>query len=391
MSSDSVIRVHDLGKAFAIYSSPRQRLLQAFSRRRLYKEFWALKHVSFATNRGETVGVIGRNGSGKSTLLQLICGTLTNTSGTVVTSGKIAALLELGTGFNPEFTGRENVHLACAIHGLNREVVNARMQSILDFAEIGEYVDRPVKTYSSGMFVRLAFSVIAHVDAEILIIDEALSVGDAYFNQKCMRFLRNFVDKKGTIFFVSHDSGAISALCDRVLWLENGRLAMDGRPKEVLEMYLASLYSQPPDSEHKPGQVEFQSSFGDGGARIQSVELQDPSGNFAACISGGERIKINIRCEVLKQVDQLLVGFLIKNKRGQNIFGMNTGGQYSSHSCKSGEIVSASFDFQMPILEAGEYVISAAVADGTQHTHIQHHWIHDALVFQPVQPPRVTD
>ena len=198
------------------------------------------RHVSFDVRRGEVVGIIGRNGSGKSTLLQLVCGTLTPSAGQVVAKGRVAALLELGAGFNPEFTGRENVYLNGAIMGLTTAEIDARYARIVEFADIGDFLDQPLKTYSTGMVVRLAFAVIAHVDADVLVIDEALAVGDAFFVQKCMRFLREFM-KRGTILFVSHDIGAIVNLCHRALWLHKGEVMLDGSPKDVTEAYLQHL------------------------------------------------------------------------------------------------------------------------------------------------------
>ncbi len=213
------------------------------------REFWALRDVEFTVERGETVGIIGRNGSGKSTLLQLICGTLAPTAGEVKVKGRVAALLELGAGFNPEFSGRENVYMCASILGLERAEIDRRFPDIAAFAEIGEFIERPVKTYSSGMYVRLAFAVIAHVDADILVIDEALAVGDAFFTQKCMRFLRDF-QKRGSLLFVSHDTSAVINLCRRALWLEEGRMRMAGSAKDVCEAYLATLF------ETRPGQAE---------------------------------------------------------------------------------------------------------------------------------------
>src|SRR3990167_2532409 len=197
MSSETAIKITNLSKCYHIYDKPHDRLLQMLmrGRKQYYREFWALNDVSFEIKKGETVGIIGRNGSGKSTLLQMICGTLNPTKGQVETHGRIAALLELGSGFNPEFTGRENVYMNASVLGLSNEEIDARFDDIAAFADIGEFIEQPVKTYSSGMMVRLAFAVIAHVDADILVIDEALSVGDAFFTQKCMRFLRKFMEK----------------------------------------------------------------------------------------------------------------------------------------------------------------------------------------------------
>ena len=251
MSSEIAIKVENLSKCYHIYTTPRDRLKQfIFPRLRrfvgeagqqYFKEFWALRDVSFEVKKGESMGIIGRNGRGKSTLLQIICGTLTPTSGTVQTNGRIAALLELGTGFNPEFTGRENIYMTASIYGLTSTEVDARFDQIAAFADIGGHLEQAVKTYSSGMYVRLAFAVIAHVDANILVIDEALAVGDAFFTQKCMRFLREFMES-GTVLLASHDTAAIKNLCSTANWLDKGYLREQGTPKEVCEHYLQNYY-----------------------------------------------------------------------------------------------------------------------------------------------------
>ncbi len=223
MSSEPVIEVRGMGKVYPIYDKPHHRLMQMLlgGNRRWYREFEALRDINFSIQRGETVGIVGRNGSGKSTLLQIICGTLAPSTGEVRVRGRVAALLELGAGFNPEFTGRENVYLNGSVLGLTRSEIDRRFDEIAAFADIGEFIEQPVKSYSSGMAMRLAFSVMAHVDADILIIDEALAVGDAFFTQKCMRYLREFKER-GTLLFVSHDSSAVTGLCERAVWLDRG-------------------------------------------------------------------------------------------------------------------------------------------------------------------------
>ena len=248
---DIAIHVQNLTKCYQIYARPQDRLKQmiypklqdafGLKRKKYHRDFWALKDVSFEVKKGETIGIIGLNGSGKSTLLKLICGTLSATSGTVETDGRVAALLELGTGFNPEFTGKENVYMNGSILGLSEEEINAKYASISEFADIGDFIDQPVKRYSSGMYVRLAFAVIANVDADILLIDEALAVGDVLFSQKCMRFLRHFKEK-GTVVFVSHNSGAVVNLCDRAVWLDKGQAKAIGEAKNVCEKYLVKRY-----------------------------------------------------------------------------------------------------------------------------------------------------
>lgn len=237
--SQAVIQVKNLSKCYQIYDKPRDRLKQALWRgkKRFYKEFWALRDVSFETGKGETIGIIGRNGSGKSTLLQIICGTLMPTDGTVQVNGRVAALLELGAGFNPEFTGRENVYMNAAILGLSREEIDAKYDEIVAFADIGEFIDQPVKTYSSGMFVRLAFAVQACVDPDLLIVDEALAVGDAPFQAKCFARMRQLISGGTTVILVTHDLSAVRAFCNRAIYLKNGVVQKCGPAKDVCDLY----------------------------------------------------------------------------------------------------------------------------------------------------------
>lgn len=437
MSSDIAIKVEKLSKCYQIYDTPRDRLKQFLLPKvnRLitpikklinanptpgssyFKEFLALRDVSFEVKKGETVGIIGRNGSGKSTLLQMICGTLSPTSGFIQTNGRIAALLELGSGFNPEFTGRENVYMNASVLGLAKEEIDARFFDIVDFADIGEYIEQPVKTYSSGMMVRLAFAVIAHVDADILIIDEALAVGDAFFTQKCMRFLRNF-KKTGTVLFVSHDTASVRNLCTWALWLEKGDVIQQGIPKEVCESYLEAFYDaqqgkstttviKNPNNlkEYTPGRDQRQdfinasnlrndiqvfdfdpdaSSFGQGAAHITAVNLYDMDGSPLSWIVGGEEVMLRIEVLAQQILNSPIVGFYIKDKLGQCLFGDNTFLSYldSPVKCLDGHYLIAEFKFQMPRLASGDYSITVAVADGTQEVHVQHHWIHDAIIFK---------
>lgn len=421
MSSDLAIRAVNLAKSYHLFATPRDRLRQFFwgGRRQYYQDFAALSDVSFEIHRGETVGIIGRNGSGKSTLLQLVCGTLSPTAGTVETSGRVAAMLELGSGFNPEFTGLENIYLNGHILGLKASEIDARLDRICAFADIGEFVAHPVKTYSSGMHVRLAFAVMVHVDADILIIDEALAVGDALFTQKCMRFLREFKER-GTLLFVSHDTTAVTSLCDRAIWLDHGRIRMSGSSKQTCEAYLQHVIelqqgespekraepprpveavTRPPTrdtrldvlraSDHRTDIRIFEfdpaaASFGKRGARIIDVSLQDGSGNRLAWAVGGDTVVVVVRIEAGVPLRAPIVGFLVKNRLGQNLFGDNT--YLSTRDCPlslaAGERAEARFEFDLPLLPPGDYSINAAVADGSQESHVQHDWIHDALLFR---------
>jgi len=419
MSSDIAIRVQNLGKCYQIYDQPQHRLLQMFvrNRKQYFREFWALKDISFAIKKGETVGIVGRNGSGKSTLLQLICGTLSPTTGSIKTNGRIAALLELGSGFNPEFTGRENVYLNAAILGLGEEEINARYDNIAAFADIGDFINQPIKSYSSGMVVRLAFAVIAHVDADILVIDEALAVGDAFFTQKCMRFLRAFM-KTGTVLFVSHDTGSVKNLCNRAIWVEKGKVLQEGSSKDVCEMYLQAFYeaqqgkssttklkaikNQDNTRSLKDQRLEFinssnlrndlkvfnfdveSASFGKGGAQITSTEFLDKEGSPLAWVVGGEQVTLRVHAIAHEPLDAPIIGFTIKDRLGQALFGDNTYLSYRENPlfCEAGNEIRAEFTFLMPILPTGDYSINVAIANGTQNQHVQHHWMHDAVLFK---------
>ena len=429
-NSEIAIRVTNLSKVYQVYDRPGDRLKQSvlprlqknfgLAPRKYYREFWALKEVSFEVRKGETVGIIGRNGSGKSTLLKIICGTIYPTVGQVETNGRVAALLELGSGFNPEFTGRDNVFLSAAICGCTREEINSKLDDICNFADIGHYIDQPVKTYSSGMLVRLAFSVIAHVNAELLIIDEALAVGDVFFTQKCMRFLRNFM-KTGTVLFVSHDTGAVINLCNRSIRLKNGLLINSGSTKEVVESYLEDNYAinnttTSGNSNKKNTNISkktctprdmrsdflnqtnlrndikiFQftengKSFGKGGARISNVNLNDKDSIPLAWIVGGELSQLIIEFENEEKLENPIIGFQIKDHLGQVIFGDSTYLTYYEHNITVSENRGghAVFEFRMPVLPVGDYSIAVAIAVGTQEKHIQQHWIHDAVILKSI-------
>ena len=424
--TDAAIVVADVSKCYPIYERPQDRLKQLLLPRfarmlglrhaNHFREFWALRDASFRVARGETVGIIGRNGSGKSTLLQIICGTLAPSSGKVGTSGRVGALLELGSGFNPEFTGRENVYMNGAILGMQEAEIDAKFDAIAAFADIGDFIDQPVKTYSSGMYVRLAFAVIAHADADILVIDEALSVGDVFFGQKCMRFLRDF-QKRGTVLFVSHSAGAVTNLCDRAIWLDAGRMVMDGPAKDVCEAYHASTYgvapsaigvqAQPLQGVDDDGDVGLdedaddagldasrirlfafdprQAGFGDGRVSVRAVRCEDSVGRTLVQVSGGEVVRLVIEAEAHAALDSAIVGFLFKDRLGQLLFGKNTWREdVPPLAVAAGGVLRAVFEFRMPYLPRGGYTIDVAVADGTHHAHVQTAWIFDALALESV-------
>lgn len=415
---DIVVRVRNLSKCYQIYSTPQSRLKQSIMPRvqkllgrppkRYFDEFWALRDVSFDIKRGDTLGVIGRNGSGKSTLLQMLCGTLTPTAGEIEVSGRVGALLELGAGFNPEFTGRENVYLNGTVLGLTPEEVDARFDSIVSFADIGDFIERPVKTYSSGMYVRLAFAVVAHIDADILVIDEALSVGDAVFGQKCMRFLRRFREN-GTLIFVSHDAGSILNLCESAVWLDKGVSRLQGDARDVANAYqrftaeqiygdavklrdvqpggASDLPELPPveiDEETRIrmfDNIRNADGWTTGKATIESADFRTQAGEVLGIFAGGERVRLLVRVSAHEDLSSPIVGFLVKDRLGQELFGENTYPTHPGHRVEAGQVIEAGFDFVLPLLPNGVYSLTVAIADGDLANHIQHHWLHDALMI----------
>jgi len=419
MSSDIAIRARGLAKVYPIFRRPQDRLKQMLvrGRKRYYEEYWALQNVDLEVHRGETLGLIGRNGSGKSTLLQLICGTLSPTLGEVATHGRVAAMLELGAGFNPEFTGRENVYLAASVLGLSDDQIRERFEAIAAFAGIGDFMEQSVKIYSSGMYARLAFAVAAHVDADILIVDEILSVGDAAFTQKCMKFIRRF-KQNATLLFASHDTGAVLNLCDRTLWLDRGSVRAYGATKEVCEEYVTALHAEadsgqqlsvggrrrrPPEAAvvRDPRDEILKAStlrnrievfdfdpdaawHGQRGATIESVGLCSTEGLPLAHLSGGEEVILRIAAAVHAPIERPIMGFYVKDRLGQRLFGDNTYLTYldAPPPADADHELVASFRFQMPYLPTGDYAVCVAVAEGSQADQIQHHWIDDALFFR---------
>ena len=417
------IHVESLSKLYQIYEHPRDRLKQFIlprvsglmgrARRDYFREYWALRDVSFDVRRGEAVGIVGRNGAGKSTLLQLICGTLTPTTGSAHIHGRVAALLELGAGFNPEFTGRENVYMSATLLGLTRQEIDERYEDILAFADIGDFVNQPVKVYSSGMYVRLAFAVIAHVDADIMIVDEALAVGDSVFVQKCMRFLRSFRER-GTLLFVSHDTGSVLNFCDRAIWLDKGHVRMHASAQDVVTEYieycaqevygeavkLKSIKGERPKEQVVPArreasQVEEETKLtlfsnihnSDGwtseAARIESVELLDRGLSPLNVFRGGEQVTLRIRASAVRALESTIIGFFVKDRLGQSLFGEHTY-TYVPQPCSmaAGETLEAEFDFTIPLLPDGDYSMTVSIAEGNPWDNVQHHWLHDAVLIK---------
>ncbi len=380
-----MIAVQNVSKLYRLYSSPLDRLLGGFSLGTRGADFWALRDISFRVEPGEVFALLGPNGSGKSTLLQIISGILQPTSGRVVTKGRIAALLELGAGFNPEFTGRDNVFLNGEIMGLSRKEMEQAFPNIEAFAEIGQFMDRPVKEYSSGMYVRLAFSTAIHIEPEILIVDEALAVGDAIFASRCIQKFEELRQRKVTVLLVSHDLGLIKRLADRAAFLYEGRMVMEGSPRDAVNHYVGFVLDRERaiNAREPAAGVAASSSFrhGDGASRIVDVQLLKGDGQPGQIFRPGERMLIRVEAVFDKPVSNPVVGILIRNRIGIDVFGTNTRlenvplGDFAS-----GESMQVDFELDC-LLSRQEYTLTAA----TQHWNgLSQDWLDDVLEFQVI-------
>ncbi len=416
--NDPIISVCNLTKSYKLYFRHSDRLREViYPWKKRHTLFHALRDVSFDVYKGEHLGIIGVNGSGKSTLLQLITGVLAPSSGSFEAKGRVAALLELGAGFNPELTGRENVSFLTSILGVSSANIDSFFEDIIEFAELGEFIDQPVKIYSSGMFARLAFAMNIASIPDILIVDEALAVGDAFFQQKCIRRMKAYREQ-GTILFVSHDVGSVIDLCENVLWLEEGRVRKYGPAKEVCEHYMASNYTSNfaskksiiesvknekldlvtfsadefPDSIDpimeknlaeltvtKHSDFAGKESFGDGGATILrcTVENKTTGSSLFTC---DDLCRLTVYFHCRQDIICAVVGFMLKDRLGNPVYGTNSFRYHTTNwNCKEGELYAAVFEFTFPDLISAEYLLTLAVSEGTLNTHRQHHWIYDAM------------
>jgi ABC-type polysaccharide/polyol phosphate transport system ATPase subunit len=377
-----LVLVQNVSKLYRLYRRPADRLRELLPRARArHTDFWALRDIGFEVENGETLGLVGPNGCGKSTLLQIVCGILQPTSGRVVTRGRIAALLELGAGFNPEFTGRENVYLNGEIMGLSRAEIDKAMPSIESFAEIGEFIGRPVKEYSSGMYVRLAFSTAIHVDPEILIVDEALAVGDAVFANRCVRKFQELRERKITVLFVSHDLGLVKQLSDRAILLLNGRIAAQGAPNDVINRYIGLVLAKEESKSKKDDRIHASFRHGDGSSEILSVEILNARGEPATAVTGGEPIIVRVRSRFHQAKSDPMVGILIRTRIGMDVYGTNTRlERVRLGDFEPGDELEVDFAVEC-WLTPQQYTLTVATqnADGTSHD-----WLDDAVAFDVV-------
>jgi lipopolysaccharide transport system ATP-binding protein len=383
----TLLAVNNLGKAYRTYSSEWKRIANwFFVPAKPHHEHWVLRHISFAIEPGEAIGIVGQNGAGKSTLLKMITGTLQPTEGNVQVNGRIAAILELGMGFNPELTGRQNVYHAAGLMGFNSDQIDDVIGDIETFAEIGEYFDESVRTYSSGMQMRVAFAVATAFRPDILIVDEALSVGDSYFQHKSFARIKEFQQQGTTLIIVSHDRGSIQALCDRAILLDGGTVIKDGAPEEVMDFYNAIVA----DKENATVEVvalengTTQTRSGSRKATIESVSLYDAAGSPVEFVGVGDEVTLCIKGNAHEALPELVVGYLIKDRLGQSIFGTNT----HHLNCKSNNIAAGkafTYKFKFPAnLGIGSYSVAVALHASETHIAENFEWVDLALVFNVV-------
>ena len=382
--------VSHVGKAYKRYAGKWARMLEWVTGKPRHDKTWVLRDIHFTVNPGEAVGIVGVNGAGESTLLKIITGTTQPTKGSVHTEGRVAALLELGMGFHPDFTGRQNVSMAGQLLGLQGEEIAACMPAIEAFAEIGDYIDRPVRTYSSGMQMRLAFSVATAVRPAVLIVDEALSVGDAYFQHKSFSKIREFREQGTTLLIVSHDRSAIQSLCDRAILLERGFVIKDGPPEEVMDFYNALI------AERENATVEVkrlddgraQTTSGTGEARVASIELRNEQGETVEYVNVGEPVRLEVKIRLHADLPELVFGYMIKDRLGQSVFGTNTHHlKVEMAQLKKDELLTLVFSFPANI-GLGSYSVSTALHVADTHLATNYEWRDQALMFNVVNVNR---
>ena len=396
-----IIEFRGVSKSYSIYRSPGDRLreLATFNLRSHHRDFRALDDVSFSIQPGETFCIVGENGSGKSTTLQLMAAILHPTAGEVLVRGRVAALLELGAGFNHEFSGRDNVYLNAAIMGFSQREIARKFADIEAFAEIGEFIDQPVKTYSSGMVVRLAFAVAIHLDPDILLVDEALAVGDIYFRQRCMRKVHELRSRGVTIVFVSHSTADVKAIGDRTMWLDHGRLREIGNTEQVVSKYLASIVRKDavflkhsraavPSAVAESHQVvraipNIDHRYGDARAELLGIAVLDSAGVPATMLEPGSAITVRISVMAHQPLELPIVGFMVRNHMGVDFAGTNTAREgFDLPAMSPGDVYTVDFRVQLPQLYPSQFSFSPAVADGTLESYVMCDWIDNALALQ---------
>ena len=375
-----ILEVKNITKIYKIYKSNFDRLKEIFLKKTCHKEFIANKDVSFDLYEGETLGIIGVNGAGKSTILKMIAGVIVPTSGEIKRHGRVTALLELGTGFNQEMTGYENIFLNGTLIGMSKEEIEKKISQIIDFSELGEYIDEPMKTYSSGMVMRLAFSIAIFSEPQILIVDEALSVGDAHFSAKCTKALRQRKEQNMSIIYVSHDLNSLKLLCDRVILLNKGEIVEEGDPESVINIYNLLISKLNDKDEDIKIKADKKSSYGVFDVEIESVAIRGMLSN-SSTISAGEESIVDIHIKSNKDVKNMTIGIIIRDRFGQDIFGTNT--YYHDIKVDFEKDKSYICSYHMPLnIGVGKYTITAAIHTDESHVNYCSHWIDSAVDFE---------
>lgn len=379
-----LLQADSLTKIFRLYQKPSDRLRELVWRRPYHRIYTALKRVSFTLQPGETLGIVGQNGSGKSTLLKILTGVLLPDTGSYQINGRIAGLLELGTGFNPEFTGLDNIYLNGTYLGLSKPDIDARLQAIIAFAELGEFIHEPLKTYSSGMAMRLAFATAIHTQPDCFVVDEALSVGDIYFQQKCMQRLREYKQQGGAIIFVSHDLNAVKLLCERALLLEKGRKLEEGDPDRVINAYNLLLAQKGLQRDLEQQAQGNGAAYGNHKVRISQVQLKNETGQGAETFISGRPLLMELLLTAQEDTPEISVGMLVRDKFGQDIFGTNGYMLQQLFDLRAGQQARVRFEVPALNLGAGGYTITVAAHRGENHLHECNHWIDQAAAFEVV-------
>ena len=362
-----MIKVQGISKKFKLYRSPADRLREILFRKQYHKDFVALDNISFEISAGQTLGIIGQNGAGKSTLLKILSGIVIPDSGTIQIDGKVTGLLELGTGFNAEMTGLENIYMNGTLIGMTKDEIDRNKQTIVDFSELGEFINEPIKTYSSGMTMRLAFSIAIHADPTCFLVDEALSVGDAYFQQKCMRKIKEFQDSGGSIVFVSHDMNAMMTLCDYAILLDHGKMISNGIPRSIVDLYISRICIQSHTGEKSvvlmdtKDTLNNRSNISTGEIEFDSIRILDSSKNVITHAHSDDEIIISFTFRSLRHIEEPTFGILIRNRYGVSIFGTNT---YLLHQKNNpllpGEMYRVYYRLKVP-LQPDDYLITVAI------------------------------
>ena len=408
ISMDNIaIKVTGLSKIYHLYNNPKDRLWESLklTKKKYYKEFAALNNINFNVKNGEVVGIIGTNGAGKSTLLKIITGVLTPSFGEVLVNGKVSALLELGAGFNQEYTGLENIYLNGRMMGYTRKEMEEKKDAIIEFADIGDFIYQPVKTYSSGMFARLAFAVAINVEPDILIVDEALSVGDIFFQNKCFKKFDELKQRGVTIIFVSHDVGSVRQMCNRVLWLEHGKQLAFGDANLICDMYmdekrksaqyvsghiqdykLGEIFISRIDEKREYPKISFvEDRFSNDQVQIRSVFFENINHEIVNTIYVDQNYTTHVIIECMEDITDLIIGFVLENNKGLPLYDINNFiNQEETVSGKKGDVLDIAYSYKLPRIMNGMYLVGSAVAQGTQAKHEMLTWLHGIMCIEVI-------